>query len=167
MKNLVLVRHAKSDWGNPALNDFDRPLNRRGMKNAPLMGRRLRQMNVSPERVISSPARRARDTAQLLAAELGVAETEILFEPRIYDAGVADLVEIVRTLDDAWDQVLLVGHNPGISELASLLGDVDHGHLVTCAAVGLAFGPDTWSRAVSGGRTLFHDYPKNPGSPRP
>lgn len=167
MKQLILVRHADSDWGNPALTDIKRPLNRCGSQSAPVMGQQLRCLGIRPQSIICSPALRARETASLLAAELGFAETEIVCDPRIYEAEVVDLMAVIRGLDEVLGQVLLVGHNPAISDLAALLGDAEPGPMVPCAAVGLICEAETWWQVEGGGRTLFHNDPKNPPPSNP
>lgn len=162
MKKLILVRHAKSDWGMPELNDFDRPLNKRGEKNAPTMGERLQARGVIPECIYSSPARRARETARLLAETLAF-EDAVVFNEDIYEAHVDDLLDIIQSFDDAWQTVMLVGHNPGMTELANLLGELKIYNLPTCGMVGLELTVSSWQKvAEGGGRSWFYDYPKNP-----
>lgn len=162
MKRLILVRHAKSDWGEPGLSDFDRPLNRRGEKNAPDMGARLQARAAMPVRIISSPARRARQTALLLAESLDFQEP-LLFDEDIYEAEAEELLEIIRGFDDSWQSVMLVGHNPGMTELVNLLGEGNVDNLPTCGVVGLELAVNSWQQVGTGaGQRWFYDYPKNP-----
>ena len=160
---LTLVRHAKSSWKDPLLDDFDRPLNKRGRQNAPSMGRRLAAAGYRPDLIISSPARRARETAQLIAEELAVAEeAPILYEPGIYGANETELLGIIRNFDDSCYEVALVGHNPGLTELASLLAACRIENIVTCGVVRLELDLPAWRQArAQCGRMLFYDYPKN------
>src|SRR5579863_6516167 len=120
-RRLVLVRHAKSSWDYAELSDFERPLNARGRRDAPLMARRLAAVLKPPLRLISSPALRAITTAHAFAEALGQRHEDVRLEPRIYEATPAALLSLVQQLDDADAQVLLFGHNPGFSDLALLL----------------------------------------------
>jgi len=161
MKFLTLLRHAKSSWKDRDLDDFNRPLNDRGNRNAPLMGRRLVMHGDIPEMIISSPAKRARRTAELVAAALHCHESAIIFDPCLYDADAGTLVELVNQLDDNWQNVMLVGHNPGLTELANLLAPCSLDNIVTCGVARLAFDTSKWRDIqYHSGRLLFYDYPK-------
>ena len=112
-RTLFLVRHAKSSWLNPQLADFERPLNDRGLSNAPFMGEFMRKQKLIPGVIVSSPAARARHTAELFK-EGGHFDAEIIFEPKIYEASTNTLRELVSNFSDAFKSVMLVGHNPGM-----------------------------------------------------
>jgi phosphohistidine phosphatase len=161
MKSLFLLRHAKSSWSKEGLPDIDRPLNDRGRKDAPKIGRILRDSGTMPERIVSSPAKRALKTARLVAKELGYPETEISVDPQIYAAAPDALLAVIRELDDAIDRAMLVGHNPGLSELANRLSTDSLGDFSTCTVVRLDFAVDSWRdiRPRSGVPGLF-EYPK-------
>jgi len=161
MKYLSLLRHAKSSWKDPTLDDFDRPLNRRGKASAPLMGERLAALDHNPDIIIASPAVRARNTAELVAAELHLDEHALLLDERIYEADCETLITLVRGLKDDWQDVLLVGHNPGLTELANLLAPCHIDNIVTCGIVRLEFPLASWLD-VGGmsGRMQFYDRPK-------
>jgi phosphohistidine phosphatase len=116
MKRLTLVRHAKSSWKNAALADSDRPLSGRGKQDAPRMGAFLASQGIVPDIILASPARRARKTAQLLAAAIPAAAGRILLDPALYEASAEALLERVRALDETWQHVMLVGHNPGLPD---------------------------------------------------
>jgi|SRR5918912_775280 phosphohistidine phosphatase len=120
MKTLLLLRHAKSSWNNPVLRDFDRPLNERGLKAAPLIGSLLRERRLQPSLILSSPAERARQTTALVsqAAQLNV---EPRFDEHIYEASALALLEVVSQIEDEVEQAMLVGHNPGMEELLMTL----------------------------------------------
>lgn len=122
MKTLYILRHAKSDWSNAALSDFERPLNERGKKAAPLMGRMMRARNFIPQFVISSPAVRARQTAETITENAGL-KGKIKFDSRIYEAHPQTLLEIVSEIADSFDSAMLVGHNPGFENLVQILTD--------------------------------------------
>jgi phosphohistidine phosphatase len=161
MKFLTLLRHAKSSWKDPKMDDFDRPLNGRGKRDAPLMGNRLVSYGDIPEMIISSPAERARKTAELVAAALQYHPSAIRFEPCIYEADAETLIELVSQLDDNWKNVMLVGHNPGLTELANLLAPCNLDNIVTCGVARFAFETSRWRDIrVHSGQFLFYDYPK-------
>lgn len=114
---LTILRHAKSDWGDAKLGDFDRPLNDRGWKAAKRMGRELEQLGIRFDLVIASPAARVRETIDGLQEKLKL-NVEIHFEPRMYGASDEALLQIVRALPEKAHAPLLVGHNPGLERLA-------------------------------------------------
>lgn len=120
MKIVFLMRHAKSDWGNPAVGDFDRPLNGRGLDDAPRMGKALADAGVVPDRVVASPARRARQTAELLTRACGF-DGEIAWEPVLYGAPGTVWLETLVKIPEKAESALVVAHSPGIAEAAALL----------------------------------------------
>jgi phosphohistidine phosphatase len=126
MKTLTLLRHAKSVWDDPVARDFDRPLNRKGRRAACRVGAEMRSRGLAFDRVVASPAARVVETLADLGEGYGAA-LPAAFDPRIYLASVATLLEVVRETDDAAERLLLVGHNPGLERLAMLLtgGDGD------------------------------------------
>ncbi len=162
MKTLYLVRHAKSSWKEADLSDHDRPLNSRGERDAPIMGKRLRKRKPQPEVIISSSALRAKTTAKILAFEIGYPKSDITIDERLYGAEPKDIVSILRGLDDTVDCVMLVGHNPTCTALVNFLGHCDIDNMPTCGITVLAFPIDAWEDIVSGkGDLLDFDYPKN------
>lgn len=166
MKRLILVRHAKSSWKDSALTDFDRTLSKRGKKDAPLLGERLAAMDQRPELLVSSPARRAKKTARLIAQELHLADDRLLFKPEIYEAEPETLLEVVRGLDDCWQLVLLVGHNPGLTELGNLLGGCGIANIPTCGVLCIDFDVVSWRNIGPGSGTLvYYDTPKKTAHP--
>jgi phosphohistidine phosphatase len=161
VKNLVIVRHAKSSWDTSTLNDIDRPLNGRGKHDAPLMRRILRERGLVPGRILSSPAKRARKTAKLIAAEVGYAADAIDIRDEIYMQGVPALMALVQTLDDAWPRVFLCGHNPDLTELVNRLSGESIANVPTCGIASIAFEVGSWAHVMAGsGRLVFFDYPK-------
>ena len=161
MRRLTLIRHAKSSWDDPALPDFERPLNARGERDAPEMARRLAAQLERPLKLISSPAVRARATAEAFAAALGLKPGVIAFEPRLYETRADLLLRLVRALDDADAHVVLVGHNPALSELARTLADCPFDELPTCAVATLRFDVPRWREVKPGRGTLErYRYPK-------
>jgi phosphohistidine phosphatase len=120
MKTLYLLRHAKSSWDNPAISDFDRPLNQRGLEAAPFMGKIIFDRKIQPCLILSSPAMRAKQTA-LLIKETAQISAKIQYEETIYEASPMRLLEIISELDKKYDSVLMVGHNPGFENLYRIL----------------------------------------------
>lgn len=121
MRQVLLLRHAKSSWDDPSLGDFDRPLNNRGRRNARAMATHLRKSGLRPAMVLCSAARRTRETYDILAPALeGI---PVSFETELYEAAKHDLLERLRRLDDHLGSVLLIGHNPGLERLALALSN--------------------------------------------
>jgi phosphohistidine phosphatase len=120
MKTLYVLRHAKSSWDRADLADFDRPLNDRGRSTAPFMGELMKREGFLPEMVLSSPAARARQTAELAVQAADVA-TEIKFKEKIYEASPQTLLQIAQSLDDRLNSVMIVGHNPGMEGFVRLM----------------------------------------------
>lgn len=161
MRTLYLIRHAKSSWEDPTLDDFDRPLNRRGKRDAPMMGNRLRDSGVDPDLVISSPARRAVLTAWTIAKAVGYEAGRIETDEAIYGAEASRLLGLIRRIDDANHRVMLFGHNPGLTWLAVDLTDAPIDNMPTCAVCGILFDVASWREIERGaGEIILFDYPK-------
>ena len=137
MKKLVIIRHAKAEVNDGSIDDFDRDLNERGFKDALFMGTFLKDKNLIPDLIMSSPAKRAMMTADLIAKEVKY-EKSIFPNNYIYEAYVDALQEIVSYIHDDNDTVFLIGHNPGVSALAYMLCDLKES-IPTCATVEIAF----------------------------
>lgn len=154
-RHLYIMRHAKSDWSSEAPGDFERPLATRGAQAAVLMGEWMTQYQVRPERIISSPARRAEQTVHTVAEVLGYDTDRIVWEPRVYDADVKTLLEIVAAWDREPASVMLVGHNPGFEDLVrhlagDNLGVHDRAKLMPTAALAALGMPDAWNALPAG-----------------
>jgi len=161
-RRLTLIRHAKSIWDALNLRDFDRPLNRRGERDAPEMGQRLKQIDFLPEQLISSPAQRARQTAEIIAAQIGLREERILFDEGLYLASLEDLLNIIRNLDDRLLQVALCGHTPGLTELAAWLTGRGPDNLPTAAIFGVSLDLKSWDDLeIDMAEQTLYDFPKN------
>lgn len=162
MKTLTLVRHAKSSWKHPGLADFERPLNKRGRHDAPRMGLRLSAHNIRPRQIISSPAVRALTTAEVIASAIGYQPEEIIIDERIFHAHSEQLLDVIRNLDASHHHVMLVGHNPGLTDLVEQLALAGITNIPTCGIVVLGFSIDRWQDLYDGsGGMLLFDYPKN------
>ena len=152
MKTLLLLRHAKSSSKDNGARDFDRPLNQRGLKAAPVIGRLIRKRKLQPDLVISSPAERARQTIQLVLEAAGL-KTELRYDERIYEASAPRLFEIVSQIDDEAGVVMMVGHNPGFEELVeALTGEALSLPTATLACIELDI--EKWSKVRAGANQL-------------
>jgi phosphohistidine phosphatase len=161
MKTLSLVRHAKSSWKDKKLADHDRPLNKRGRRDAPRMGRRLAKNGIRPDLMVTSTAVRARVTAETIATEIGYATAHIMMDEQIYHAGTVGLLELIRQLGDANDHVMLFGHNPDITDLVNHLTDSALENVPTCGMAHIRFETDSWKNVGSVAAELLEfDYPK-------
>ncbi|MGM9478431.1 SixA phosphatase family protein [Pedobacter sp. GSP4] len=159
-KQLLLVRHGKSDWGNLDLKDFDRPLNKRGKENAPEMAERLINRGFKFDLMVSSPAKRAKSTAKYFAEAYQV--DQIQYEESIYEAGTRALLHVVNQLTDDADTVIMFGHNPGFTDFANELSGADIYNIPTAGMVLISFPFDSWQMVSKGtGQLVFFDYPKN------
>jgi len=162
MKCLYLVRHAKSDWSDAELDDFDRLLNKRGGRDAPKMGKHLVKLSVLPDMIVTSPARRTRETANALAHAMNMPIAEIWEDGRIYAASVSALLEVIRGWDETWDSVMMAGHNPGIAELAVMLTGEPVGHVPTCSVMEIELDVTYWADILPECGTLrFRSSPKD------
>ncbi len=159
-RKLIIVRHAKSAWSDADLSDFDRPLNKRGEADAPFMAQRYCETEERPHKIVSSSALRCKTTAGYYADALGIPSSEIELKPEIYEAPLSRLIEVVNGLDDAWQTVLLFGHNPGMSYLIDYLS----GEMVQMPTNGVAcieLDIEQWKHAGNGcGTLVYNDYPK-------
>ncbi len=147
-KELLLLRHGKSDW-NTNTTDFNRPLNKRGKRNAQQMGDWLGEQKLPPDLIISSPAKRALSTAKIICDTMGISAHTIKTDKRIYEASLFDLRQVLLDIPDSIQRLLLVGHNPGIESLLSYLGpDIpvpDDGKLMPTATLAYLQLDSQWS----------------------
>lgn len=152
MKTLLILRHAKSSWDIPDISDFDRPLNDRGRTTAPYMGRLIADRGLVPEMIISSPARRAADTAKLAAEAMGL-KGEPAYDERIYEASPQALRQVAAEVDDTLESILLVGHNPGIEGFIRFLSGKDES-VPTAALAVLRLDIDRWENIAQASAAL-------------
>ena len=161
MKVLTLVRHAKSSWKNPGLPDLMRPLNKRGQRDAPMMGRRLAEQGIGVELIISSPATRAMETAGAVAEEIEYPWDAIVAEERLYEADAGEILAVIEEQDDWIDDLMLVGHNPGLTSVANVLSQADLESVPTCGVVGLRYDVERWTEIAEAEPVeVTFDYPK-------
>ena len=157
-KTVLILRHAKSSWKDMRLRDRERPLNKRGERDAPEMGKRLRKLGYKPDLILSSPAVRAIETARKAAAEIGY-EGKIIQDEALYMAEVGDYLDVISGVDESVTHLMLVSHNPGCEELFTFLGGERVAKFPT-AAYALIELEGTWSD-LSGGKLLRFDFPKS------
>jgi phosphohistidine phosphatase len=163
MKTLTLIRHAKSSWKYPDLEDYDRPLNKRGGRDAAMMADRLAARGFAPQRIITSPALRALRTAEAMAAAIDLSWQQIEAAPLIYGAAVQELLQLVRGLSPEESWVALVGHNPEFTLLARRLFGRSIDKVPTCGVVEGQFETDRWQRIGADGVAVNRydfDFPK-------
>ena len=166
MKKLFIVRHAKSSWDNPNLDDFDRPLNKRGKKSAPEMGRRLLNKKIFPDLMITSPAKRASATASRIAEVVSFPRKNIIKESKFYEASISDFLSVLRTIDDDVDTLMIFSHNPGLTDLSNFLSDSDIYNIPTCGVVEVELDIASWSEiGKNTGKMVWFDYPKKDSTP--
>ena len=161
MKTLFLVRHAKSSWDDPGLDDKERPLNKRGKADAPKMGKHIAGYSVRPEMIISSPAVRARKTARQIAAKLDFKKSDVEINEDLYTFDSSGIMDVIRDLSDSRSSIMLVGHNPAITRLVNELSGSNIANIPTCGVALLRFKVKTWSSIKRGtGELVSFDYPK-------
>ncbi len=161
MKVIYLVRHAKSSWHDHSLRDFDRPLNERGIRDAPRMGKRLKEREIAPNLMVSSPAVRAFTTCKEIAGVLGYGENRMVTDKRIYHASEEVLLRIIQEFNENYESVMLFGHNPGLTDFTNLLLNENIMNIPTCGVVAGKLNIKNWNEAKAGcGKLLFFDFPK-------
>ncbi len=161
MKQLILVRHAKSDWGDPSLSDFDRPLNERGKQDAPVMAHRLLDNKVKIDAFISSPAKRAKKTARIFAKAYKVKKDDMIFRDELYGAAENVFWDVITKADNKFDSVAVFSHNPGITDFANLLTSTKIDNIPTCGIFAIKADCDKWKNFKEAKKEFwFFDYPK-------
>jgi phosphohistidine phosphatase len=165
MKQLIIVRHGKSDWSYPELADIERPLKTRGVNDGHKMGEVLKSRGIYPDVMISSPANRAYSTAQIIASVLEYHPDKLIQDEAIYHAGVRELIKIIKKFNNSWASVMIYGHNPGFTDLANHFCSDYIENVPTTGIVILNFRVDDW-RAVDAKNidSEEFDFPKNHSS---
>ncbi|QNL49541.1 histidine phosphatase family protein [Olivibacter sp. SDN3] len=159
-KSLYLIRHAKSDW-SLNLPDFERPLNKRGIRDAPIMAKRLAAQVQTPELVITSPAQRALSTALTFADILAKDQKAFIQESDLYEADTSTWLHVINGINDRYDCVAGFGHNPGITHFTQYVTDKFDVDFPTCAIALITFDIESWQEVSRGiGTLVWFDYPK-------
>ncbi|MBX2929693.1 MAG: histidine phosphatase family protein [Saprospiraceae bacterium] len=161
MKTIYFVRHAKSSWDHAGMRDIDRPLNERGLRDAPFMAQLLAGKIARPDRILSSPANRAHSTAQFFASAFGIPAGEVEVVREIYEAWPDEIIRIVTNLPDEWGTVFLFGHNPTFTAVANMFSEEYILNLPTCGIFSVEADVDTWKKfgREKGRLTALH-FPK-------
>jgi len=161
MKILTLIRHGKSSWDDPSLSDWERPLKDRGKKDALLIGYKLKEENIIPDKIISSSAKRAYDVAKRIAECIEYPESDIAITDDIYLAAMKQLTQIVQNLKDEWNHVFLFGHNPYFTEFANKFGKKVISNLPTTGVYQITFDCDKWQNiSKDNGKNTYFLTPK-------
>ena len=161
MKTIYLVRHAKSSWKYPNLDDFERPLNKRGRKSAPFMGTILKKLNVAPNLIISSPANRASMTARIIADKINYPLEKIRYSESIYEFSANALIDVIQHIDDVVNKAMLVGHNPALTDLANYIGDKPISNIPTSGVFCADLDIQSWTKVSDHcGKLKFFEFPK-------
>jgi phosphohistidine phosphatase len=161
MKKLFLVRHAKSSWNYSELSDFERPLNKRGRRDASFMAKLLSQQGVSPDKIVSSPANRAVTTALFFCDPLSYNFDDISLKAKLYEASSEEILDVIRNLDNSFNDVMLFAHNPGLTDLANNLIDNSIDNIPTCGIVSLNLKIKSWEEInPKNSEKIFFEYPK-------
>ena len=166
MKTLYVLRHAKSSWEDPHLRDYDRPLNERGLRDAPVMAARLlkktQDQGVKVTAILSSPALRTQTTAGIFAKALSMQQDQIQLEPQIYLAGTGRLLQLIRRFSNDTSAAMLVGHNPTLTDFVNAMSGSSIDNIPTCGLVTLQLPIENWEQANFGEAQLLSlEFPKD------
>jgi phosphohistidine phosphatase len=160
MKRLTIMRHAKSSWDDFSLSDYERPLNERGFRDAPLMGEILNQKDLHLNLFLSSPANRAKTTAEIIADSIGFGAENITYKESIYESSEFNLLMMIKGLDEAVESCMIVGHNPALTAIINKLSNFTLLNLPTAGVVSIAFSTPWAEIKPYQGEMLFYEYPK-------
>jgi phosphohistidine phosphatase len=161
LKRLTLMRHANAQWKDPQFSDFDRPLNRRGNSEAEAMARRLVELGLIPTAVLASSARRAQQTAEIVTRELGLSSRSVRSQESLYLAPPEEILRAIHMMGPRIPHLMVVGHNPGITEVAHLLAPAAHlPALMTAGLCSLTFDVRSWTDVAADNlRDVVHEAP--------
>ncbi len=161
MKTLTILRHAKSSWKDSSLSDHDRPLNKRGEGDAPVMGARVQQAGIRPSLILCSPAVRAWTTAKLIAQEISYPNEFLQRDERLYLADMQRIIDLLCEQDLGFNSIMIVGHNPGFTDFANYLVPGLTNNIPTCGVVSVIIDTDDWNlKADKNAELVTYDYPK-------
>ena len=161
MKILTIVRHAKSSWKDTSLSDRKRPLNKRGERDAPVMGKRIHEHGIRPSLIVSSPATRAWTTAKIVAHQISYPLEFLQREDGLYLASLDEILDTIVAQDNGFNNLMVVGHNPGMTDFANFLVPGLTYNLPTAGVVSVEIDQENWSLYTRPqARLLVHDWPK-------
>lgn len=161
MKTVLVIRHAKSSWESGVISDFDRPLNERGKRDAPIMARRLLSRPMAIDLFVSSPAKRARHTARVFVEEYGLKKEDLLLEPELYHPSIPVFYGLIARLEKQYSSVAIFSHNPGITDFVNSLATAQVDNIPTCGIFAIRADVNDWKDfATARKEFLFFDFPK-------
>jgi phosphohistidine phosphatase len=162
MKTLLLIRHAKSSWDDFSLADFDRPLNNRGKADAPKMAERLYDKKIKIDSFISSPAKRAKKTAEMFAERYGVKKSDVILAPALYEASETEFLHTIANAPAFSSTIAVFSHNPGITDFANSLTTSRIDDMPTCSVFAVKVDTEDWSGFKNAAKEFyFFDFPKS------
>ena len=162
MKTLYIVRHAKSSWEDPLLDDFARPLNDRGKRDAPKMAKRMKEKSIAPDLMMTSPARRAKGTCKRMAEVFKYDEEKIRTDRDLYLASADQILNTIRSVKDKHESLLVVGHNPGLTDFVNAFGNQHFDNIPTCGVAAFEIPVNSWQELKQGiGKLVFYDFPRD------
>lgn len=164
MKEVILIRHAKSDWANESVKDIDRPLNDRGYEDAYFLSNWFKSEMPLPELILSSPATRALNTAFIFSRTFGMKESAVMLSEDLYESKMEDYLKVISTLDNKLNRIMLFGHNPAITNLTNELNkDLLFENVPTCGIIKIGFDLNSWKdvAAKKEGKLLLNKFPKS------
>ena len=161
MKRILIIRHAKSSWAEIGQRDFDRPLNERGLRDAPEMARRLIKRNITIDLCVSSAANRALTTTRLMMKEMDLGEDQLIVKPDLYHAPPSIILSSIQQCDDTYNTIAVVCHNPGITMFANMIQGLSIDNIPTCGVLVLLSDVEEWKEvSIKNLFFDFFDYPK-------
>jgi phosphohistidine phosphatase len=161
MKQLLIIRHAKSSWDSALITDFDRPLNERGKRDAPNMANRLKQKNITIDLFVSSTANRAQSTAAIFMQQMQAPPNRLLLVNDLYLAPAKTFYQVIAAIEDQYQSVALFAHNPGITDFVNSLTDMCTDNVPTCGIFAVSVNTNNWRDFEKAEKKfLFYDYPK-------
>jgi phosphohistidine phosphatase len=161
MKQLLLIRHAKSSWDSAEMTDFERPLNDRGKKDTPAMADRLKERGIAIDLFVSSTANRAQSTARIFMEQMLSPSNRLLLVNDLYLAPANVFGKVITALDDQFESVALFSHNPGITDFVNSLTDFRTDNVPTCGIFAVSANTNNWANFEKAKKIfLFYDYPK-------
>lgn len=161
MKTIYLIRHAKSSLGEIGMSDFDRPLNKRGKRDLPFMANRLKDFGIKPDLILSSTAKRAKTTTEVVADTIGYDEEAIVYKEALYDSSYTNYRYLLDSLDDEINSIFIIAHNPTLTDVGEKLSGAILTNIPTCSIVAMEFDVKSFKDITEeSGKILFFDYPK-------
>lgn len=160
MKTIYIVRHAKSSWEYEGIQDIDRPLKKRGIKDAYLVAKKLKEQIQKPDAFVSSCANRALHTGIIFCNVLNFPMANMRVSKSLYSFSDGYLIKTIKALDDAYDSAIIFSHDHGINDFVNTFGNVPIPHVPTCGVIGIKFDTQHWKN-IKNGKTVLQEFPKH------